>query len=154
MKYTTTFFVFMGIWFAASLFNGLLSGICLSVLDNKEYGNATLGLSMVFSFIFSIPFVGLVWLVTTIAQVSGKKGAALFQLVLGTTFFCAVTGAVLFIGIFTRDFGDGRFAVGASIIIAAVSAVLLFRSPIKGKEEEAGQSCRNYETKTTTIKAI
>jgi cation transport ATPase len=150
MKHVTTFFVFMGIWFTASLFNGLLSGICLSVLDNKEYGNETLRLSVICSFIFSIPFVGVVWLVTTIAQVSGKKGAALFQLVLRTTFFCAVAGALFFIGIFSRDFGNGRFAVGASIIIAAVSAVLLFRLSIKGKEE-SGQSSGKDATTTTII---
>ena len=134
MKYVTTFFVFMGIWIVASLFNGLLSGICLTVFDNAEYGNETMGLSLLFSFIFSIPFVGLVWLVTTIAQVSGKEGSALFQLVLGTTIICAVAGALFFIGVFSRDFSDGRYAVGASIIIAAVGAVMLFRSPIKGSQ--------------------
>lgn len=131
MKYVRTFFVFMGIWFAASLINGLLSGICLSVFDNKEYGNGTLGLSLIFSFVFSIPFVGVVWLVTAIAQLSGKNGDSLFQMVLGTAFICALAGALFFISAFDRDFSSGRYAVAAAIIISAVSAVLLFRSPLK-----------------------
>ncbi len=131
MKYISTTVVFLGIWFIASLLNGLLNGACLTMFDDKTYGNETLGLSMLFSFIFSIPFVGAVWLVTTIAQLAGKSGVALFQLVLGTALFCAIAGAIFFISAFGSDFGNGKYAAGLAIIISAVSAVMIFRSPLK-----------------------
>lgn len=131
MKHLSTFFIFMGIWFAASLLNGLLSGIYLGVFDNSQYGNGTLGLSVFFSFVFSIPFVGAVWMVTTIAHLAGKKGYALFQVALGATVICAFAGALFFISAFNRDFNNSRYAVAAAILISAVSAVLLFRSPLK-----------------------
>lgn len=132
MKYVTAFFIFIGIWLVASFLNGLLSGICLSLLDNSKYGTETFSLSMIFSFVFSVPLVGLVWLVNTIAQISGKTGAALFQLVLRTAIFCSLAGAIFFINAFSRSFNESRYAAGAGIVIAAVSAVLLFRPAIKG----------------------
>ena len=133
-KYIQTFFTFFGVWFIASLLNGLLSGICIAVFSSSKDGIGTVGLAMIMSFIFSAPLVGVVWLVTTIAQANGSKGHSLFQTILGTALVCSAIGAVFFICTIGTEFKEARFAVGLCIIIAALSAVLFFRNQLKGYE--------------------
>lgn len=62
-KLIKTTLIFLGIWTIASLLNGLLSGISIMVLDKSwlNSGAGTLALSIVLSFVFSAPIVGLVW---------------------------------------------------------------------------------------------
>lgn len=134
MKYVTTLLVFFGIWIVASFINGVLSGICLSIMASEEFGKETFGFSLLFSFLFSIPFVGFVWFVTTVAQLAGSKGFVLFKTAVLTAGCCAVAGAVFFINAFSKDFKEASYAVGVSIIIAAITAVTIFRKQIKGHE--------------------
>lgn len=128
-----TFLIFMGVWFTASFLNGLLSGICLAVFGADSYAGTlgNIGLSYIFSFILSVPFVGFVWLVTIIAQANGQKGHSLFQTILSTTFICAGLAAIFFITTMGTEFKDARFVVGLCIIISAVSGILIFRNQLK-----------------------
>jgi hypothetical protein len=135
MKYITTLFVFLGIWVLASFINGVLSGTCLTLYDGDKFGNETFNLSMIFSFIFSIPFAGIVWLVTAAAQFSGKTGFALFKTVVIAAFICALIGAILFIAVFGRQFKEASYAVGGCIIFSAITAVTIFRNQLKGNDE-------------------
>jgi hypothetical protein len=133
MKHIKTFFAFIGIWFVASVLNGLLSGICITINSPNFYtaGAGTVVLALLFSFICSAPLVGMVWLITTIAQCNGRKGQALFQLILGTALVGAITGAVFFITTFGKEFKEVRYIVALCIIASALGAVLLFRNQLK-----------------------
>lgn len=135
-KYLKTTLIFAGIWFVASLLNGLLSGISILVLDSGSMNNdaGALGLSVIFSFVFSVPMVGLVWFVTLAGQAADKKGNNLLQYVLRTTLFCSAAGALIFIYTIGTEFKNARFLVGLCIIISALASVLLFRKQIKTNE--------------------
>ena len=78
-KYLKTTLIFAGIWFTASVLNGVLSGISILVLDSGDMYNGAgeLGLSVIFSFVFSVPMVGLVWFITLMGQAADKKGSDL-----------------------------------------------------------------------------
>lgn len=132
-KQLKTFFIFCGIWFIAALLNGILSGSCIIILGSEKFfgGDSTFGLAMICSFIFSVPLVGLVWLVTCIAIASGKKGFALFQIILATALILGIAGALFFINGLGNDFKESRYAVGGCIIFSALSAVLFFRNQLK-----------------------
>lgn len=131
-----TIFTFLGIWFVASILNGILSGLCIEVVDNGTIGNAVGGitLSMIFSFIFSAPLVGLVWLITAITQSTGKDGHTVFQIALKSTLLCSVLGAVFFIYTLGNEFKEAKYFVGLCIIFSAFTAVLLFRKQLKTNE--------------------
>lgn len=135
-KYLKTTFIFIGIWFIASLLNGVLSAFSLEVLDNGRLngGASTLALSIIFSFVFSVPMVGLVWFITLMGQAADKKGNDLLQFVLRTTLFCSAAGALLFIYTIGAEFKNAKIVVGLCIIFSALASVLLFRNQIKTNE--------------------
>lgn len=135
-KYLKTTLIFAGIWFTASLLNGVLSGISILVLDSGGMNNGagSFGLSVIFSFVFSVPMVGLVWFITLMGQATDKKGNDLLQLALGTALFCSVGGAFIFIYTIGTEFKNARFVLGFCIIFSALASVLLFRKQIKTNE--------------------
>ena len=135
-KYIKTTLIFIGVWFIAAMLNGLISGISIAMLNSgsANEGMTNLFASFVFSFAFSVPFVGLVWFVTIMAQVTAKKGDTLLQLVLRTALFCSIGGALIFMYAFKREFATARFIAGPGIIISALTAVLMFRKKIKTNE--------------------
>ena len=135
-KYLKTTGTFIGVWFIASMLNGLLSGVSLAVLASRSVnqGMGNLALSFLLSFVCSAPLVGIVWFVTIMAQLADKKGDALFQFVLGTALLCAVTGALIFIFALGTEFMNARYVAGLCIIISALAAVLFFRKQIKTNE--------------------
>jgi len=135
-KYLKTTLIFAGIWFTASLLNGVLSGISILVLDSGGMNNGagTLGLSVIFSFVFSVPMVGLVWFIALMGQVTDKKGNDLLQFVLRTALFCSAAGALLFMFTIGTEFKNARVVVGLCIIVSALTSVLLFRKQIKTNE--------------------
>ncbi len=135
-KYLKTSLIFAGIWFTASVLNGVLSGISMLLLDSggMNHGAASLGLSVIFSFVFSVPLVGLVWFITLMGQVADKKGNELLQFVLSTALFCSMGGGLIFIYTIGTEFKDARFVVGFCIIFSALASVLLFRKQIKTNE--------------------
>jgi hypothetical protein len=132
-KYIKTTLIFAGVWFTAALLNGLISGVSIALLDSNSTGNALTNLfaSFAFSFLFSVPLVGFVWFITIIAQVAGKKGDLLLQLVLRTALFCSAAVALIFMYAFRIEFATARFIAAAGIIISALTAVLFFRKKIK-----------------------
>ena len=132
-KYIRTTVIFMGVWFIAGLLNGLLSGLSIALLDSSSVNEAmgNLMLSVVFSFGFSVPLTGLVWLVTIIAQLAEKKGFALFQMVLGTAMTCSAITALVFINTLGKEFMNARYIAAAGIVFSAMTAVLVFRKQIK-----------------------
>jgi hypothetical protein len=133
MKYINIFFAFAGVWFVASVINGLLSGISL-LLAGSINEPGLIWLCIIFSFIFSTPLVAGVWLIATIAYAAGKTGFALFKITVIATLVFAIIGAIFFIAVFKNEFKSGSYAVGASVIFAALTAVTVFHKQIKGHE--------------------
>ena len=135
-KYLKTTLIFAGIWFIASVLNGVLSGISIVLLENSRIheGAETFGLSLIFSFVFGVPMVGLVWFITLMGQATGKRGNDLLQLALATALFCSSGGAFIFIYTFGTEFKNARFIVGLCIIVSALTSVLFFRKKFKTNE--------------------
>ena len=135
-KYLKTTLIFAGVWFVAAMLNGIISGISIAMLDSGSTNDAmgNLMVSFVFSFAFSVPFVGLVWFVTIMGQVAEKKGDTLLQLALRTALFCSIGGAIIFIYVFRMEFATARFIAGPGIIVSALSSILMFRKQIKTNE--------------------
>jgi len=134
-KYIKTTLIFAGIWFIAALINGLLSGLSIIFLDAAENANpGTLALSVIFSFVFSAPVVGLVWFITLMRQIADKKGDALFQFALSTAFICAFVAALIYTYTIGKEFMKARYVVACCIVISALAAVLMFRKQIKTNE--------------------
>ncbi len=133
MKYIKTALTFIGVWFVAALLNGALSGIYLAIREsqNSQYGQGIFGLTVFFSFLFSIPLVGLVWFVATVAQLAGTASHKFYQIVLGTALIAAITGAIFFVSAFKSEFKNGTYAVAACIVLSALIAVLLFHKKFK-----------------------
>lgn len=135
-KQAGIFFIFLGVRIAASFLNGCLSGICISIFSTPSYdtGAGFIALSTVFSFVFSAPLVGVLWLITATAVGSGSKGDGLFQFILKTALALAVIGAIFFVVSIGNEFNAARYAVAFCIIISATTAVLFFRKQLKTDE--------------------
>lgn len=132
-KYLNSTLTFIGVWFAASLINGLLSSACIFILDDATFpaSTGTVAAACLFSFACSIPLAGLVWLVTIIAMACGKYGHYLFQIILAAALLCGIIGAIFFLLTFGEEFIQSKYAVACCIIISAMSGVLFFRQPLK-----------------------
>jgi predicted membrane-bound spermidine synthase len=135
-KYIKTTLTFVGVWFMASLLNGLLSGIAI-IAFRSGFMNAGVGellLCVVLSFVFSAPVVGIVWFIVIMAQAADKQGDDLFQFALGTAFMGAVAAGLIFIFTLGTELKEARVGIALSIIISALAAVLFFRKQIKTNE--------------------
>jgi hypothetical protein len=131
-KYISTTVTYVGVWFIASILNGLLSSICMLFLTNDTAGmNGVPGLSFLFSFILSVPFVGMVWFVNMIALSCGQKEFSLFQVILKATLLCSVLAAILFVNTLGKEFKEARYAMGLCIIVSAMGSTLFFRNQLK-----------------------
>jgi Na+-driven multidrug efflux pump len=135
-KYVNTVLVFIAVWFVASFLNGLLSGTAIAILDSASQNAASenMSISFICSFIFSIPFIVLVCLVTIVAQAHGRKGYELFQIILVSTIICAILAALFFINTLGRNFANAKLIAACSIVISSVTAVLFFNKPFKSSE--------------------
>jgi hypothetical protein len=132
-KYVKIFLIFIGIWAIASVINGIISGICIGIVELGEPA-ATMGiilLAVMASFVFSAPIAGVTWLITCIAQRNGKSGFELFKVSFLTALLCSATGAFLFIQLLGGEFKKVNYVLGVCIVFSALSSILLFRNKIK-----------------------
>jgi hypothetical protein len=132
-KYLRITIVFFGVWFIASLLNGALSGLSIAFLDDGSTRNGvgSIMLSIIFSYVFSAPAVGLVWLLTILFQLGDRVGHDLFQFVLGAALICSIIAAVVFIFTIGTEFSRARYFIGLCVIVSALTSVLSFRKQIK-----------------------
>jgi len=135
-KYLKITLIFFGVWFIASLLNGLLSGISIAVLDSSSGNEAmqNFSLAVLLSFVLGAPATGLVWFATVIARMADKKGDELFQFVLGTVLICSLAAALGFVLMLGAMFNHAKYIAAAGIVVSALAAVLLFRKQIKTNE--------------------
>ncbi|MGC4101669.1 hypothetical protein [Ferruginibacter sp.] len=132
-KAARTFVIFMGVWFISSLLNGFITGACIMINGGAWFADSegAIFLAIIFSFICSVPFVGLVWFITMLAQAHGREGHDLFQLVLKLTLFFGSVGAIFFFNTFGHDLKTASWAGAVSIIISSVTGVMVFRQQLK-----------------------
>jgi len=132
-KYVKIFLIFIGIWAIAAIINGVISGICIGIIELNE-PNALMGvicIAVLFSFVCSAPVAGLTWLITCIAQRKGKHGFDLFKVSFLSALICSSIAAFLFIQILGNEFKNVNYALGICIVFSAISSILLFRNKIK-----------------------
>jgi hypothetical protein len=133
-KYFRLTFIFIGVWFVASFINGILSSLLLRVFAKAEVEE--MELCILFSFIFSIPFIGLAWFIGIIACVNKTNGERLYEIILMTSFFIGFWGALFFAILLGFRFEIHSVLISLSIIVSAVSSILIFRKQIKSINNE------------------
>jgi hypothetical protein len=112
------------VWVLAALSNAILSACCLSVAPNEfdHWGEAFI-LAFFFTLVFSIPAVFVFW----VAYMTNKMvdGNSLFRVLLRTGFITAAISGILFFVSFKVMFKGFTFFLMLSIIVAAISSIML-----------------------------
>ena len=131
-KYLKLTFLFIGIWFVASLASGVLTAVTLAIFA-KNIDDYAVG-AIPASFICSIPFVALCWFISTVACVWGSEGEKLYQTVLHTAFFVSIV-AGLFVKTVVKEFMDQMsLLIFMDIVASSVFAVIVFRKKLKSTQ--------------------
>lgn len=128
-KYLKLTLIFIGIWFVASGINGLLGTICIAVFDGQSRDGNML-LALVCSFIFSIPFVFIIWLSGMLSIAAIKGYDRFYRLILYESFILSIVVAILFKGLF-NEFHDASLFLCVSTVVSAVTTIILFRNELK-----------------------
>lgn len=120
------------IWIMASLINGLLCGISLSVI-NLNYTEIIPDSIVIFfiSLFFSAPGVFIFWIVLLIKIAGYITERALFRTALGTGFVLASATAAFCSKMFSDEFSNHSFVIAACIILSAMSSIMLHFNQIK-----------------------
>jgi hypothetical protein len=127
-KYSKLVVVFIGIWFTASVMNGILSGIFILSTGN-ETSVFIIPFIVVLSFIFSIPFI-FITLIITGFLLSVKAGENIFRTVLPVSFFVSIAGSLFFKGMFD-EFDKASTLLCVSVVVSSVTVVMIFRNKLK-----------------------
>ena len=114
------------IWLLASLINGLLCGISLSVLHNiySEITGDIIGIAFI-SLFFSVPGFLVFWFILLIRILMDTKERALFRSALVTGFILALITAIFGSKLFSSEFGYHFFIPFTCIMLSAVSSIML-----------------------------
>ena len=134
-KYIKLIGIFIGIWFIASLISGGLSIAAFGFLEKNA--DMAVAVALPLSFVFSVPFVALTWLISIIARANGSKGEKLYKIVLHTSFFISLAGAIAFKILINGDAGElnaTSLAISIGIVVSAVSTVIIFRNKLRSIE--------------------
>lgn len=114
------------IWLLASLINGLLCGITLSVVHNiySEITADIIGIAFI-SLFFSAPGFLVFWFVLLIRILTDTKERALFRSALVTGFILASVTAFFCSKMFSSEFSNHFYIPAACIILSAISSIML-----------------------------
>jgi hypothetical protein len=83
------------------------------------------------SFIFSTPFVVIIWILATASCMRGNIGEKLYKSVLQFSFFAGIGAAVFFKVLFGKGIGQASIIIAIGIVLSAVSATIIFRKNLK-----------------------
>lgn len=128
-KYLKLTLLFIAVWFIASVINGFLSTLCILFLGDKPDSEEA-PLSFIFSFIFSIPFVFVIWISGMISMSTIKTYDSVYRLLLYETFAVSLIGAFLFRNLF-KEFNGAAAGLEISVVVSAVTTIMLFRKELK-----------------------
>lgn len=114
------------IWLLASLINGLLCGISLSVVHNiySEITADIIGIAFI-SLFFSAPGFLVFWFILLVRILMDTKGRALFRSALVTGFILASITAFFSSKVFSSEFGYHFYIPFTCILLSAVSSIML-----------------------------
>jgi hypothetical protein len=120
------------IWLMASLINGLLCGICFTII-NLNYAEIISYIIMIFflSLFFSAPVFFVFWIILLFKISTYTTERALFRSALITGFILASVTAYLGSKMFSSEFGHYSFVPAACIILSAMSRIMLHFKPFK-----------------------
>jgi hypothetical protein len=121
---------YIPIWFKASIINALISSFIILLSMHQLDGTVILIfiLTYIFSLALSIPVL-IVAMMIAVFIVSMHIWDNIFHIVLSVTFIVSITG-VFFYKDFLRFAEDSPILLGLSIVISAVTAVLLSREKL------------------------
>lgn len=128
-KYLKLTLIFICIWIVASVLNGLLSTLIIVVFDQRE-SSGVIALSLLFSFIFSAPFVFVIWICGMVSMSITKIYDRVYRLLLYATFAISIAGAFLFKDLF-KEFKEASTPLSISVVLSAISSIMLFRKELK-----------------------
>ena len=114
------------IWLKASLINGLLCGICFTII-NLNYAEIISYIIMIFflSLFFSVPGFFVFWIILLFKFSTSTTERALFRSALITGFILASVTAYLGSKMFSSEFDNHSFIPAACIILSAMSSTML-----------------------------
>jgi len=118
----------MGIWFAASMINGIISSFII-MAPWHEGGIIILCLSIGCSMLFSIPIVIAAMLVGSYL-LSIKKWENVFHVVLLLNFLASTIGAICFAWLFGMMY-KSSIPLGMSIVASSIIAVIFFQNKLR-----------------------
>ena len=130
-KYSQMRSVYTTVWFAASGLNGVIS-TCIILYGQPQWNNNLLlafFLTFGCSLIFALPVLLVAMLISSFL-LSVKAATNVFELVLLVTFFVSLATAILFNGLF-KFINDHSVYLSASVVVSAVTAVMIFRNKLK-----------------------
>ena len=128
-KYLRLTFIFAGVWFIASLINGVLSTLAFAICSSNA--SMEMAVCIPLSFLLAIPFVALTWFIAMIVSVNKVEGYRLYRIILNTAFLIGCAGAVFFKMVLYYEQDGSAMAIPISIIVSAVSSIMIFRKKIK-----------------------
>ncbi|UAY51678.1 hypothetical protein [Ferruginibacter albus] len=116
-------------WIIASLFNGILAICWLAVSTDR---NQIPFIEVIFfSFFFSVPFIFLLWIIACILYQKNYREERFYRTILQAAFLLSVLAAVFNYIAFKGEFREVTVCVCISIIVSAVSAVMLLKKVFK-----------------------
>ena len=127
-KYSKMVSAYMRIWPVASLINAVITCV---LIDPQFRGEilGSLALVFIFSCIFSIPILLTAMLISAIV-LSLQTKEDIFGTIFLVTLFSSLGGAIFFKEILEFA-GSNPFLLGLSIIVSALTAVIIFRNKLK-----------------------
>ena len=127
-KYSRLNSIYLGIWFAASIINGIVSALII-MAPWHEGGMAILSLSIGCSMLFSIPIIIAAMLVGAYL-LSIRKWENIFHVILLLNFLASTVGAICFAWFFGMMY-KSSIPLGMSIVASSIIAVVIFQKNLK-----------------------
>ena len=131
-KYFRLTFIFIGVWIIAWLINGILSILAFAISSKNV--DMEMAFCIPISFVFSMPFVGITWIVAMISAANDQKGERLYRIILLASFFIGCVGAVFFTIAISYWHDASSITIPIVIILSAVSSIIIFRTKIKATQ--------------------
>jgi len=125
-------FIYIGVWFFASLLNGLIC--CMGISTFSKSIDNNIFFCIVFSFLFSIPVIITNWLILAIVCGVGYRSDHLFRIALNTAFLTSFLYAFLIQDFLTSVIKAPPFVFYISIVISAIASILFFKKNFKNIE--------------------
>lgn len=128
MNFIKTIVFSFSTWVIASLMNGILSGIFLELLGEESFRGDHFPVSIVMSFLFSIPFIFIFWIGFLICLSAGIAGRSLFMSLLNLSLILSALAGLFFVFVIGRFLGAQAWVIGVIIMFSMLATMFIHRS--------------------------